>query len=231
MSRPGKSYTVWILGMVLRALFVLLIIGICTMVIWRVFFSQRTPGDMDELCDNEVLSAAYAANGNALTVLEQNQVSYTQAADKNYAYFNIKWCEFYKEADQVQLVLFYNNSTLEHVKEDYGLSAAPPRGEAVFDLVLTQYVNTTPDKTGEERVIEKIQIAPTSCQVDTTSLYTFCRYTFDGVDLEETDTVVIYLDIFYGGDANSYGTLRLFHEESVSEERALTNQEKKRIAA
>ena len=68
------------------------------------------------LSDNEILSAAYAANGGEIRVLEQAQVPYSQAADKQ-AYFNVDWCVFLTEADQLQLLLFYNNSTLEHLRE------------------------------------------------------------------------------------------------------------------
>lgn len=226
MARPGKSYTLWILSLILRALFVLLIMGICTLTIWRVFFSQRAPKELRMLSDNEILSAAYAASGGEIRVLEQAQVPYSQAADKQ-AYFNVDWCVFLTEADQLQLLLFYNNSTLEHLREDLELAELPPRGEEIFDLVVTQYINTTPDKTGEERVIESRTVTPTSCEIGTTSLYTFCRYTFDGVDLE--NNVVVYLDIYYGEAESSYSTLRLYHEESVSEWRNLTHKEKKEI--
>lgn len=226
MSRPKSSYTLWMLGLLLRALFVLLIVGICALTFWRVFLSQRAPKELRTLADNEILSAAYAANGGRITVLTQEQVPYSQAADKQ-AYFNIDWCLFLTEADQVQLLLFYNDSTLEHVREDLELSETPPRGEEVFRLVLTQYINTTPDKTGEERVIEPKAITPSSCEIGTTNLYTFARYTFDGVDL--TDNVVVYLDIFFGEEESSYSTLRLYHEESITDYRDLSRKEEKRI--
>ena len=73
---------------------------------------------------------------------------------------------------------------------------------------------------------EEIVLTPTSCEIGTTSLYTFIRYTFDGVDLENTDTVVVYLDILYGEEQAHRGTLRLFHRESETVERELTSKEK-----
>ena len=107
MSRPKSSYTLWILGILLRALFVLLIVAVCTLLVWRVFFSQRPPRAMRTLSDNAALSAAYEANGKNLTVLEQKQVKYTEA-DDNYAYMYVDWCLFLREANQVQLLLFYS---------------------------------------------------------------------------------------------------------------------------
>lgn len=232
MGKPKSSYALWITGHILRALFALVIIGMCAVLIWRMAFSQRTPSSLSEIADNPILSAAYEKNGNVLTILEQEQVKYTEGAE-NYAYFNLDYCYFIKEADQLQLLLFYNNSTLEHLAEDHKLAEVPPRGTEIFSLKLTQYIDVTPadyQKTSKDDIVtEERVIAPTSHEIDTNSLYTFIRYTFDGVDLDE-DTVVIYLDMCYGEKAESYGTLRLFHRESASTQRALSASERAIIA-
>ena len=224
MGKPKSSYTLWILGHVVRFLFVLLLIGMITVLLWRVAFSQNPPDGFDRISGNEILRAALQTNGK-ITVLEQGQVKYTEGAD-NYAYFNLDYCYFLKEADQVQLLLFYNNSTLERLAEDRGLAEIPARGEEVFSLKMTQYVDVTPadfTKASENDILTEERVfAPSKCEITTNSLYTFIRYTFDGVDLD-TDTVVIYLDMCYEGE--SYGTLRLFHRESISEERLLSGAE------
>ncbi len=232
MGKPKSSYTLWILGHLLRLLFALLIIGVCAVLLWRVAFSQNPPDGFDEITGNDVLRAALAEHG-TLTVLTQDQVKYTEGED-NYAYFNLEYCYFFKEADQVQLVLFYNNSTLEHLAEDRGLASVPPRGEEVFSLKMTQYVDVTPTdyvKVNDNDILtEERVITPSKCEVTTNSLYTFLRYTFDGVE-PEGDTVVIYLDMCYGEgeDEESYGTLRLFHRESETFTRALSKSEKEII--
>ena len=232
MVKPKTSYALWMTGIFLRFLFVLAIAAVWGWLIWRVFFSQSVPGELKHISDNEVLSAAYGQNGGELTLLTQEQVEHTEG-DDNYAYFNVGRCVFIKEADQVQLLLFYNNSTLERLQEDLQLSEMPPRGEKVFDVKLTQYVDVTPEGTqvqSEADVVTEARVfEPTSAEFGTNPLYTFCRYTFDGVDLAETDTVVVYFDIFYGDEQESRGTLRLYHRESVSEERALKNKERKII--
>ena len=225
MGKPKSSYTLWIAGHILRFLFVLLLIAMITVLLWRVAFSQDPPNGFDEISGNDTLRAALAEHGELTVLTQEGQVKYTEG-DSNYAYFNLEYCYFFKEADQVQLVLFYNNSTLEHLYEDRCLESVPPRGEEVFSLVLTQYVDVTPDgyvKVNENDILTEAKtITPSNCEITTNSLYTFCRYTFDGVDLD-TDTVVIYLDICYAGD--SYGTLRLYHAQSESQERALTDTE------
>ncbi len=224
MGKPKSSYTLWIIGHVVRFLFVLLLIGMIAVLLWRVVFSQNPPDGFDEIAGNDTLRAALDAHGK-ITVLTQDQVKYTEGAD-NYAYFNLDYCYFLREADQVQLLLFYNNSTLEHLSEDRGLAEIPARGEEIFSLQLTQYVDVTPEdyvKAGENDILtEERVIAPSKSEITTNSLYTFIRYTFDGVDLD-ADTVVIYLDMCYEGE--SYGTLRLFHRESISEERLLSGKE------
>jgi hypothetical protein len=224
MGKPKSSYTLWILGHVVRFLFVLLLIGMITVLLWRVVFSQDPPDGFDQISGNDVLREALHTNGK-ITVLTQDQVKYTEGAD-NYAYFNLDYCYFFKEADQVQLLLFYNNSTLEHLAEDRGLAAVPPRGEEIFSLKMTQYLDVTPEdhaKAGENDILtEERVLAPSRCEITTNSLYTFLRYTFDGVDLD-ADTVVIYLDMCYEGE--SYGTLRLYHRESETKVRLLSGKE------
>lgn len=221
MGRPKSSYFLWILGHVLRSLFVLLVMGICTFLLWRMLFSGRAPRELRHISSNEVLREAYAQNG-TLTVLEQpTQTGHTEAAD-NYAHFRIDWCLFLEEADQVQLLFFYNNSTLEHVSEKLGIEPSLPRAEEVFgvELVLCTEV--------EGEVVERV-IAPTACEQGENSMYSFFKYTFDGVDIAE-DTAVIYFDIFYEAEEReALGTMRLYHRESHSERRELTAKEERII--
>ncbi len=228
MGRPRSSYTLWILGHVLRALFTLLIIGICGLLLWRIAFSQRAPRELRQLSSNAVLREAYETNGGSLTILEQpDQVGHTEA-DDNYAYYRVDWCVFIDEADQVQLLFYYNNSTLEYVSEELGISPVLPAATEVFGVELVVCRDVTPDGyTGEEPVIEETVIRPVSCEPGENKMYTFCKYTFDGVAIED-DTAVVYLDIYYEGEEREeLGTMRLYHRESRTEERALTRKEER----
>ncbi len=231
MGRPKSSYALWIAGHVLRLLFALLIFAVCGMMLWRVIFSQNPPDGFDEISANDRLCAALAEHGELTVLLQEDQVKYTEGED-NYAYFNLDYCYFFKEADQVQLLLFYNNSTLERLAEELELESVPPRGEEVFSLKLSQYVDVTPDdyvKANENDILtEEHILTPSKCEITTNSLYTFLRYTFDGVELD-ADTVVIYLDMCYGEGAReeSCGTLRLYHRDSATTERTLSNKERK----
>ncbi len=223
MGRP-KSYFLWILGHVLRALFVLLIAFICLFLSWRVFFSKRPPRDMREISANEILSAAYAENG-GITVMEQSDhVRYTEGED-NYADYHVARCVFLEEANQVQLLFFYNNSTLRDVSETLGIDPELPRGEKVFGVELLLLVDVSPEGHVGDPMIEERVVRATSAEIGTNTLYTFVRYTFDGVDISG-DVTVVYFDIYYeGAQRTELGTIRLYHKESEAEYRTLTKKE------
>ena len=223
MGRP-RSYALWILGHVLRALFALLIAFVCLFLGWRVFFSKRPPKELREISVNETLASAYAQHGE-LTVMEQpDQVRYTEGED-NYADYHVGNCVFLEEADQVQLLFFYNNSTLVDVSESLAIDPALPRGEEVFGVELLLLVDVSPEGHVGDPVIEERVVRASHVEVGTTSLYTFLRYTFDGVDMSD-DVTVVYLDIYYeGAERSELGTIRLYHKESKAEYRALTKKE------
>lgn len=235
MARPRKSYYWWIAG---KILYMLLGLGIFLMVaflLWRVYFSGRLPKEMKVLAANDTLVAAYEENGGSLSMYTQEQGTHTRG-ENNYGYFAVPRFVIIPEANQVQVVFRYNNNTLEEMQKKYELGETPPRGEEVFDVTLLQMIDLTPEddsdnEDGSEALLKK-RIAPTDYIVETTSLYTYFLYTFDGVDIDE-DTLVVYFDIYFGenpdyeGEAD--GTLRLYHYESENIEVALTNKDKKAL--
>ncbi len=223
MGRP-KSYFLWILGHVLRALFAALIAFICLFLGWRMVFSKRPAKELRTLSDNAVLSAAYEEHG-MISIMEQpDQVRYTEGED-NYADYHVSWCVFLEEADQVQLLFLYNNSTLRDVSEQLEIAPALPRGEEVFGVELLMLIDISPEGHVGEPIIEERVVRATSCEMGVNRLYTFSRYTFDGVDI--TDAVkVVYLDIYYeNGERTELGTMRLYHAESEAAYRSLTAKE------
>lgn len=235
MSRPRKSYGLFLAGKILRFLFVLLISLICAALFWRVFISGKLPREMRRTAPNAALHEA-AAKGE-LSAFTQEQGTTTRG-EKNYGYFAVPRFVIFPEAGQIQVVFRYNNSTLRATGEDFGLDAAPPKGEEVYDVSLLLLRDLTPDdktdNTDGSETIEKMRIAPTSRILETTGLYTYFLYTFDGISLENVP--VIYLDVYYpaGGTADytkdPYGTLRIYHEESERVKVSLSAAEKKAIA-
>ena len=237
MSKPKTSYKPWIAGRLVRLLFVLLIIAVWALLMWRIFISSKPPKEMDRLSPNAALSAAYSANGGQLSPYTQEQSTVTRG-ENNYGYFGVTRAVFVPEAGQVQVTFRYNNSTLKAVQEDYQLDAKPPRGEEIFDVSLLLMTDLTPedrsDNVDGSETIAQTRIAPTDKRIDTTLLYTYILYTFDGVDVAD-DTVAVFFDIYYQSDVNydaePYGALRLYHSESPNLPVKITKKEQEAIAA
>ena len=235
MPKPRKSYALWITGHILRLLATLLIAAVCLFMIWRVFISSNPPSDMRRLAANDQLAAAYRAHGEELTLFTQEQGTVTRG-ENNAGYFGYTMAVFIPEAKQLQVVFRYNNSTLKHIQEDFGLSDAPPKGEIIFDVTLVKILDTTPedhsDNVDGSPNLEKVRVTPTAMELDTTLLYTYTRYTFDDVVMTE-DTITAFLDIYYEASVNyeqkALGTLRLYHAESPDLAVDLSGKEKKAL--
>ena len=240
MGKPRKSYVLWLAGHALHLLFTLLITVVCAAMLWRVFLSNIPPAKMKRLAPNAALVAAYQTHGEDLTLYTQKQATVTKG-EHNYGYFGVTRCVFIPEAEQIQLTFRYNNSTLEHVKEDLALETAPERGVEVFDVTVVTVTDATPHDTSDnvdgDPNLKKARISPSDRQIDTTGLYTYILYTFDGVVMTD-DTITAFLDVYYNADVDyeksAYGTLRLYHaadeklplELSRKEIKALKNAQK-----
>ena len=223
MGRP-KSYFLWILGHILRALFAALIAFICIFLGWRMVFSKRPAKELRTISDNAVLSEAYETYGKINVMEQPNEVRYTEGED-NYADYHVGWCVFLEEADQVQLLFLYNNSTLRDVSEKLQLSSELPRGKEVFGVELLLLIDVSPEGHVGDPIIEERVVRATSCEMGVNRLYTFSRYTFDGVDVNDA-VKVVYLDIYYeDGERVELGTMRLYHAESEAAYRSLTEKE------
>ena len=237
MGKPTKSFALWIAGYILRGLFAAVIFAVCALMLWRVFIAARVPSKLQRLAPNAVLSDAYREGGNHLTLWTQEEASVTRG-EKNAGYFGVPRFVFVDGADQVQVVFRYNNGTLKSIRDDFSLDAVPPRGTEIFDLTLVTVTDTTPeDKSdnvdGDESLV-KSRLAPTTCEVSTTLLYTYYLVTFDGVSTAD-DVIAIFLDVYYEGaidyDAEALGTLRLYHCESERIAVELSKKEQKALDA
>lgn len=236
MGKPKASFALWITGHIIKGLFSALIFSMCALLLWRVFFSGILPSEMKRLEPNAALKQALDTS-ETLTLFTQEQTSVTRGK-KNQGYFGVPRFVFIEEADQVQVILRYNNGTLKSIREDFALDAVPPRGERIFDTTLTVTTDLTPEDQTDNKdgdpSLQKERIAPTSCTIDTTLLYTYYLLTFDNVDVTP-ETLVVYLDIYFEQNVNydepALGILRLYHneEERISEE--LSRKEKKAINA
>ena len=234
----ARSRAPRIIGRIFKLLALLLVVGVSCLVGWRVCASENY--DLAKgLKPNEALKSAYATHGNDLILQYQTQPSITRA-DKNYGYFSVVECVFIPQAKQVQLVVRYNNSTLEHLKADYGLAEVPDRTKDWYDVTLAITTDLTPENTADNilpETLQKQRIHATGEPIrENTKLYTYRRYTFDNVEIA-ADTIGVFVDINYLGDTNelgqidyekeAYGTLLIYEKGVKWEPYRLSREEKK----
>ncbi len=234
----ANSRTPRLIGRVVKISLLILVLLVNGVLVFRLC-SSGDPASMNVLIANEPLRAAYAAHGEDLILQYQNHPTITRA-EHNSGYFSVTQYVFIPQADQVQLVFRYNNSTIKHLQEDYGLETLPSKEEHLFEVTLVKTIDLTPDdKTdnADPTKLKKERIWPSAAGAvkDTSSnaLYTYYRYVFDGVTLE--DAVGIFADVYYVGDIQgdyentAYGTLCLYDATASWITQKLTDADKRAL--
>ena len=255
-SRGGK-----IAKIALKTLGLLLICGTASILLWRMF-SSGDPDSMKTLRVDEPLYQAWqTAQAEA-----RDMVMYTQDYDDitrakhNYGYFSVTQTLFVEDADQVQITFRYNNSTLRHLAEDYGLPDIPDRETELFDVSLVVIYDLTPENSQDNEAqtfhspddttaegetydinitdsVMRVRYAPTYVEADTKTLYNYRKMVFNGVDLKNSDLPVlgVFVDVYYNRDIDytkdSYGTLSIFNYGLKKEPYRLTGKDKEALEA
>lgn len=229
-----------------KAIGLILVFGTILFFIWRAFFSTIVPAEVKSLSVNDTLREAYRAaqaEGQELTVFhQQDQYDTTTVRDKNYSYFTAKEARFIVEADQVQVLFRYNNATIRHLVEDYGLSEVPAREEDLYDVTLYVAYDLTPtdltDNAGNHPdSVKFVRYHATSSQPAQSLMYNYRRLTFDGIDMTVTENPVlaVYVDVYYVGDLDyekeSYGTICIYDYLAENTYGSLTKAELEALAA
>ena len=214
-----KKYAWRIFGFVVKTLCGLFIALVVGLLLWRMIDSAIDPAEMNAIIPNQRLAEAYRQHGGKLTTYDQNQTTHTRG-DNNYGYFAVTQSVFIDEADQLQLVFRYNNSTLEHTKVDYALKETPSRDAQVYDVTVVIMYDLTPEnkkdndgKTPDAVRYERIQ--PSDMRMAQKTLYNYRKFVFDGVCITD-DVIGVYVDFYYVGDVNygetPYGSLLLYYQ-------------------
>ncbi len=214
----------------IKLAFVLLIVFINALLIWRLF-STSEPKTMKALSPNEALVSAYLESGEALGAFRQEQRTIT-SAEGNYGYFSVTKATFIPSANQIQVVFRYNNSTLRHTQEDFSLDEAPSRDDDVYDVSLLVVTDLTPDNDDDNlstssESVKMSRIKPTYSESDKTSLYNYRLLVFDLDELDlaslvQDETLIsVFADVYYSGavdyEEKPYGTLCLYDYKTATE--------------
>ena len=232
-----RKYGWRIAGFAFRGVCALLIIGIIGLLAWRIIDQKIVPKAIKTLTPNAKLGEAYDTYGEKLTLYYQDQNEHTRE-EKNYGYFANSGAVFIKEANQLQFILRYNNSTLEDTKDDYGLASTPSRDENVYDVTVTIMYDLTPenDKDNDGKTPEAVRyerIKPTGDAISyKKTLYNYRKYIFDGIVIDDS-VLGVFADIYYIGDVDyekdAYGSLLLYDYESENIPYTLSSNDKKEL--
>lgn len=201
---------------VVKLTFTCFVFLVCAIVLWRVF-SSGDPAAIKKVAVNSAFAEAYGEHGDDLVLQYRTlQHSITRGED-NAGYFGVTQTLFIPQAEQVQIVFRYNNSTLRHLQEDYGLEAVPDKALCHFDVTLVKTTDLTPDVEEDYKdpatfTVERYYPSENVIR-ETTALYTYYRYTFDGVTVDE-DTLGVFVDVYYNEDVryeeDAYGRLCIY---------------------
>ena len=192
MSRVSRTFK--FTGRVIKFLFSLFIIFICVFLLWRVFGSGD-PDSMKTLAVNESLYEAYNKSEGELEVFNQGHLTITTAKD-NRGYFSLTKTAIIPEANQIQVVLRYNNGTIRHLEEDFALETTPNRTDDLFDVSLFFAVDLTPDNEEDNAIVSDEGTRTFRCssrlvESDTKGLYNYRKFVFD-LDEKAYGTIFIY---------------------------------------
>ena len=231
---PHKKYGWRVAGFVFKGLLTLLIVSVVGILAFRIIDSKIVPSKVKTLTPNEKLCEVYEKYDGNLSIYYQDQGKYTRE-DKNYGYFANEGAVFIEEAQQLQVTLSYNNSTLEHTKNDYRLPESPSRDEQVYSISLRIMYDLTPDNKDDndgktESAVRYERIMPTGDPIShKKTLYNYRKFIFDNVVIDDT-VIAVLLDIHYVGDVNyekdAYGSLLLYHFEEENLEYKMTLADK-----
>ena len=175
----------------------LTLVGIlAVLLLMRIFANNSVPKEAKVLLWDEAGYEAYAADPDGFELYSHKLDSYVikgageQVIRNNMtadAYFSFTDVCYSPTADQIQLTLRYNVSTLEHVKDDLELDALKEGEPFIFRLV---------DGEGDERKVYG-EYVYTASKKDFLGKprYEYRRLLFSGVDMSEVQTLT--LQIYY----------------------------------
>ncbi len=218
-----------ILGKVIKYTAIGIIIAINVLLLWRVFFSTNEPSAMGTVASNPELVQSYkdylagdmedpfalyqAGKDNIGTDEKwhkQFELEEGEVQENFFAQFFLTDVVFFPEAGQMQTVLRYNKSCLEHLAEDYDLSKVPSKSDDVFVIWLEVTYKT--EGSAEKTVTLQSELTAS----DTTSLYSFRQLSFKGMPEFESITdmnIVIYYKDDAERGATPYSAIDVYDKE------------------
>lgn len=243
IGRKISPFTV--IKLVFKTLIVALVLSVISILLWRIYDSYAIPKNLTELCVTDEVAEAYKQNDGELTLVTQGQNSTTRTPS-NYGYFTVSQAVFIPEANQLQLLVRYNDSTLKALKKDYSLDFDPDVSLDWYDVSVVVSTDLTPDNENDNLSAEResvllSRIQPTEvAESEHVGRYSYRKLIFDGISLDE-GTLAVYVDFYYNGDIayneadfdvytdTAYGTLCVYTFKDRTASEPLSRAEKNAI--
>jgi hypothetical protein len=234
-------------GRLIKLAFSLLILFVFAILGWRLI-QDRTPKELATLTPDEAVVRAYNENGGELTLLTQDQNTITRGT-KNAGYFSVTEDVLIPDANQIQLLFRYNNSTVRALAKDYDLDEVPDRTSELYDVTVLLAIDLTPDDVSDNsgndpKSVRFVRVhAKSMPMVETSKLYNYRRLVFDvgasGEDLrallDSGLLLAVYADVYYNQavnyDETPYGTLCLYDFKTDTETVELTKHDRRALDA
>lgn len=249
----GRPHPMHKIGKIIAPIFTCFCLIVTVMIFFRICSQNKIPESIGTMAANDDLKQAYDASvnrGESLKVIYQDFDIYSTENDVRVdengkkirnagrAYFAVPIAVFIPEANQAQLVLRYNNSTLKYLASDYReiCTEVPERNEDVFDITLVKVTDLTPDKdddNNDPRYLAEKRYTLSSVISAEKGLHNFRRLTFEDFDLE--GALRVYLCIYYKGAVDygeqPYATVTVYDAKDVIHTYKLTNKDVAAIEA
>ncbi|MBQ7337400.1 MAG: hypothetical protein IJW40_02990 [Clostridia bacterium] len=229
---PNKTLSV--IGKCIKWFFIALAVAVFAVMIWRINAMEHLPKSIKTLTVNEATHAAYLAaesRGETLEMFTQGKIDPISTNDEAYGYFWVAESVIIPEAQQLQLVVRYNNSTLEHLASDFDIGYIPDRSEEVLAIRLRVVEDATPDnpEDNEDESTWSIRTLtptgePVTAQKD---VYNYRRYVFDQVPTDD-HIIGLIVDFYYVGaidDGEPLAQLYVYYERAKNEDIKLTKND------
>ncbi len=243
MSRVSRGFH--IAGWIIKLLFSLIIGIVIGLLLWRMVISTKVPDSVKVIDGNDRLFAVYNEKGGNPEIFRQEQASITKA-EKNYGYFANIDTKIIPDANQIQLLFRYNNSTIRSMAQDYQLAEVPSRSEELFDVTLLLAIDLTPEDASDNdgNHPESVRFVRCHGKISASAeknMYNYRRFVFDFDEtgenlrnlLNSKTLLAVYADVYYVGDLDynkePYGTLCLYDYASENIPVKLTGKDKKAL--
>lgn len=223
MAKAGK-----IIKRSFKVLLYLIIILVNGILIGRLLFSGD-PSELKVIMVNENTAAVWQESGKEMKLETQKQRTITSDG-----LFSVTSCVFIPEAEQIQVTVRYNNSTLRKLAQDYELEAVPERKSKIFDVSIVKTIDLTPDDPEDNTDKDKLReerYFPGEVKEAYKTLYSYRKFIFDNVTYE--DAVGMFVDVYYVEDIDyedkPYGALCIYDALMPLEERELSSADIKAL--